>query len=68
MNRKVVLGWSHAGREKDLEFNQAMVASGLADKSTLIERVTAIPVDDSQKKRVLARLEQQFARPGASEP
>jgi hypothetical protein len=43
-----------AGREKDRRFARAALAHGLCNETTLIERLSLTPVDDTAKVRIAA--------------
>ena len=50
-----------AGREKDLEFNRAVVRSGCVTKRKLVGLVPSLPVDDNAKRVILTRIKSDFA-------
>jgi len=50
-----------AGREKDIEFNRALVRHGVIGKRKLIRLVPSMPIDDERKRLILARIKADFA-------
>jgi hypothetical protein len=50
-----------AGREKDLEFNKALVHFGCVTKTTLLTLAERMPVDGEMKAIVLNRINTHFA-------
>lgn len=50
-----------AGREKDVEFNFALVRFGCATKKKLVGLVPSMPVEDEAKGIILARIKSDFA-------
>jgi hypothetical protein len=50
-----------AGREKDLDFNRLLAREGMIEKKTALERLTVTNLDESQRKRIAARIERSFA-------
>lgn len=57
----LVLSKYAAGRERDLEFNRALVRHGLVSKRRLTRLVIAMPLDDERKRLILDRVRQDFA-------
>jgi len=51
----------YAGRPKDLVFTQALVAAGLAERATLMERLAVTEMDDEVRAIIAARIERDFA-------
>jgi len=49
-----------AGREKDLSFAEAAARHGLARRATMLERLSATPLDDVLRELVRARVERTF--------
>lgn len=69
----LVLSKYAAGREKDFEFNRALVRYGCVTKRRLVSLVPSMPVGDEVKGIILARLKADFAatnnpRPAAKPP
>lgn len=48
------------GREKDLDFNQALVRHGCVNKKTLLKLAKILPVDDEMKGIILRRIKSDF--------
>ena len=46
-----------AGREKDREFCHAVIEAGLANRATLLERLTATTIDPERKALIAASIE-----------
>jgi hypothetical protein len=57
----LVLSKYAAGREKDLEFNKALVHYGCVTKTTLLALAEEMPVDGEMKEIVLHRINAHFA-------
>jgi hypothetical protein len=57
-----------AGREKDLQFNRALVRCGCATKRRLLSLVSALPVDHMTKRLVEARIIADFADANQKRP
>jgi hypothetical protein len=51
-----------AGREKDLRFAQAAARDALANRSALLERLTATDVEDAVRDHVRSLVERDHAR------
>ena len=49
-----------AGREKDFEFNRALVDHNIVDKRILLELVEKLPVADGLKKKIASKIELDF--------
>lgn len=60
----LVLSKYAAGREKDIDFNQALVRHGCVAKKKLIGLARSMPVDDQTKAIILKRIESDFAAAG----
>ena len=56
----LVVAKTIAGREKDLVFLYEAARSGLVDRETLLERLTATDVEESLRAHVVARLNRAF--------
>jgi hypothetical protein len=56
----LVLSKYAAGRERDLQLNQAVIRLGLASKDCPLERPAGMPLDCSAMERVGARLDSGF--------
>jgi hypothetical protein len=57
----LVLSKYAAGREKDIEFNQAIIRAGLVAKKPLAALLKTMPIDDEHKARIAARIKSDFA-------
>ena len=64
----LVLSKYAAGREKDKEFNQALVRNGFVSKKKLLTLVPSMPVDDDMKKIIMARIKADFAAANPRRP
>lgn len=56
----LVLSKYAAGREKDLDFNRALVRYGCVAKRKLVSLIPSMPVDEETKGIILARLKSDF--------
>jgi len=52
-----------AGRQKDYEFANAMLAEGLVSPATLRERIDLLPITKGERNRMHQWLDGQVARP-----
>lgn len=52
-----------ANREKDREFNRAVIAAGLVDRGTLLHLADAMPVSDDDRERIVQRIEVDYPEP-----
>lgn len=50
-----------AGRPKDLSFTKAVIAAGLADRATLLERLNITEMENEVRQLVTARIERDFS-------
>ena len=50
-----------AGREKDLQFNRAVVRAGLVSEASLLDLCEHLPVAEDAKKRIRQRVAMDFA-------
>ena len=57
----LVLSKYAAGREKDMEFNQALVRYGCVSQNTLATLAKILPIDDHMKRTILRRIKSDFA-------
>jgi hypothetical protein len=57
----LVLSKYAAGREKDREFNHALVRNGSVSKRKLMRLARTMPIDDEMKGIILARIKSDFA-------
>jgi hypothetical protein len=57
----LVLSKYAAGREKDMDFNQALVRYGCVSKKKLFKLAKSLPVDDAMKDIILGRIKHAFA-------
>ncbi len=57
----LVLSKYAAGREKDIDFNQALVRYGCVSKKTLLKLAKSLPVDDEMKRIIIRRIKSDFA-------
>ena len=64
----LVLSKYAAGREKDKEFNQALVRHGFVSKKRLLALVRSMPVDDDVKAIIVARIKADFAAANPRRP
>lgn len=68
----LVLSKYAAGREKDKDFNQALIRHGCVSKKRLIGLARSMPVDDEMKGIIVARIKSDFAaanpRPSSKSP
>ncbi len=57
----LVLSKYAAGREKDKEFNEALVHYGCVSKKTLLKLAKTLPLDDAMKAVIVRRIKSDFA-------
>ena len=57
----LVLSKYAAGREKDKEFNEALVRYGCVSKKTLLKLAKTLPLDDASKANITRRIKSDFA-------
>jgi hypothetical protein len=57
----LLLSKYYAGRPKDLVFTRALAAAGLANRTTLIERLAVTEMADDMRAIIAARIERDFA-------
>ena len=57
----LLLSKYYAGRPKDLVFTRALAAAGLANRTTLIERLAVTEMTDDMRAIIAARIERDFA-------
>jgi len=57
----LVLSKYAAGREKDKEFNEALVRYGCVSKKTLLKLAKTLPLDDAVKANIARRVKSDFA-------
>ena len=57
----LVLSKYAAGREKDKEFNEALVRYGCVSKKTLLKLAKTLPVDDEMMAVIVRRIKSDFA-------
>ena len=50
-----------AGREKDLEFTRELARQGMTNRKTLVERLDRTKLDETHRRRVLGRIQRDFA-------
>jgi hypothetical protein len=50
-----------AGRETDRDYVRAAARHGLADRATLLERLSGTPIDERQRARISRQIESDFA-------
>ncbi|TAH46106.1 MAG: hypothetical protein E6Q43_04375 [Dokdonella sp.] len=55
-----------ANREKDREFNRAVIMTGFVDHQKLLDLTQAMPGTDEDRMRIAQRIEADFANPSAS--
>lgn len=52
-----------ANREKDREFNRAVIGAGLVDRETLLALAEAMPVSDEDRGQIIQRIRTDFSTP-----
>jgi hypothetical protein len=57
----VMLAKYAANREKDVEFNQALIRHGSVSKSTLLQLAKAMPLSDDARESIIDRIKSDFA-------
>jgi hypothetical protein len=50
-----------AGRDKDRDYVRSAAKHGLADKPTLLERLSVTPLAEEQRARIARQIESDFA-------
>lgn len=50
-----------AGREKDLEFTRELARQGMTNRKTLLERLGRTKLNEAHRRRVLGRIQRDFA-------
>lgn len=60
----VVLSKCVANREKDWEYARVAITSGLVETTTLIDRVSLLPVEESRRQAIRERLQAFMSAPG----
>jgi hypothetical protein len=59
----LVLSKYAANREKDREFNRAVIAADLVDKQALLALASDLPLSSEERDHIIARIETDFSRP-----
>jgi hypothetical protein len=57
----VVMAKYAANREKDIEFNQALIRHGSVSKKVLLQLAKTMPVSDEERVRIASRIKADFA-------